>query len=139
MKYKKPEKNREEKIPFTPGIHEAKIEKVIMQKSKKGADMFMMFVSGSKDESSLYFLTFGNDFAEENLGYILSSIEDNDCEIPDIDYDYNKETADFLTDKEVYIKVKESEYKGEVQFSIDKFLSQEEYDTIIDSEMKEIN
>lgn len=134
MKYKKPDKNREEKIPFAPGIHEAVIEKVVMQKSKKGADMFMIFVSGTKGESSLSFLTFGNDFAEENLGYILSSIEDNGYEIPDIDFDYNKETAAFLTGKEVYIKVKESEYNGEIQYSIDRFLSQEEYDTIIDTE-----
>ena len=52
----------------------------------------------------------------------------------DIDFDYNKETAAFLTGKEVYIKVKESEYNGEIQYSIDRFLSQEEYDTIIDTE-----
>ena len=130
MKYKKPDKNREEKTPFAPGIHEAVIEKVVMQKSKKGADMFMIFVSGTKGESSLSFL----DFAEENLGYILSSIEDNGYEIPDIDFDYNKETAGFLTGKEVYIKVKEGEYNGEIQYSIDRFLSQEEYDTIIDIE-----
>lgn len=134
MRYKKPDKNREEKIPFAPGIHEARIEKVVMQKSRKGADMFMIFVTGSKDESCLSFLTFGNDFAEENLGYILSSIEDNGFDIPDIDFDYNKETAAFLTGKEVYIKVKEGEYNGEIQYSIDRFLSQEEYDTIIDTE-----
>lgn len=135
MRYKKPDRNREEKIPFAPGIHEAVIEKVVMQKSKKGADMFMIFVKGSRGESSLSFLTFGNDFTEESLGYILSSIEDNGCVIPDIDFDYNKETADFLTDKEVYIKVKEGEYNGEIQYSIDRFLSQEEYDTIIDTEI----
>lgn len=121
MRYTKPEKNREEKIPFAPGIHEAKIEKVVMQKSKKGKDMFMIFVVGSKGESSLSFLTFGNDFTEESLGYILSSIEDNGCDIPDIDFDYNKVTADFLTDKEVYVKIKESEYNGEIQYSIESF------------------
>lgn len=136
MKYQKPQKNREEKIPFAPGIHEAVIEKVVMQKSRKDADMFMIFVAGSNGESALSFLVFGNDYVEENLGYILSSIEDNGNIIPDIDYDYNKETADFLTGKEVYIKVKEGEYKGEVQYSIDRFLSQLEYDTIIDTEIE---
>lgn len=135
MKYQKPKANREEKIPFSPGIHEAKIEKVIMKKSKKDADMFMIFVSGPKGESTLFFLTFGNDFTEENLGYILSSIEDNGVEIPDIDYNYNHQTAEFLSGKDVYIKVKESEYNGELQFSIDRFLSQTEYDTILDLEI----
>lgn len=135
MKYQKPTKNREEKISFSPGIHEAVIEKVIMNKSKKsGDDMFMIFVAGNNGESGLFFLTFDNDFTEENLGYILSSIEDNGCEIPDIDYDYNKETAEFLTGKDVYIKVKQTEYQGRTQYSIDSFLSQEEFDTIVDSE-----
>lgn len=134
MRYKKPERNREEKIPFTPGIHEAVIEKVVMQRSKKGADMFMIFVAGSNEESSLSFLTFGNDFTEESLGYILSSIEDNGCEIPDLDFDYNEQTANFLAGKEVYIKIKESEYNGEIQYSVESFLSQEEYDTILDQE-----
>lgn len=137
MKYRKPTKNREEKIEFPIGIHEAVIEKVIMRKTSKDADMFMIMIAGDNNETGVSFLTFGNDFAEENLGYILSSIEDNGFDIPDIDFGYNNETVEFLTDKSVYIKVGQQEYKGKMQNSIDRFLSQEEYDTILDSEIDE--
>lgn len=137
MKYRKPEKNREERIEFPVGIHEGVIEKVVMRKSAKDADMFMLFVAGDNNESGVSFLTFGNDFAEENLGYILSSIEDNGFEIPDLDFGYNQETVNFLTDKPVYIKVEQKLYKGNLQNSIDRFLSQAEYDTILDTEIGE--
>ena len=60
------------------------------------------------------FLTFGNDYTEDNLRYILVSIQDNGVEIPDVDFGYNRETFEFLKGKDVYIQVEEQEYKGKL-------------------------
>ena len=56
-----------------------------------------MFYSllGKSNEKGVYFLTFGNDYTEDNLRYILVSIQDNGVEIPDVDFGYNRETLNF--------------------------------------------
>lgn len=135
MRYQRPIKNREVKIPFSPGVHEAIITGVIMKKSKKDTDMFVIILENAGgDESGVFCLTFGTDFTDTTLTFLIASIEDNGVEIPSIDFGYNKETANFLKNKKVYIKVEESLFDGELRSSVKTFLSQEELDTILDAE-----
>lgn len=135
MKYQRPIKNREVKIPFSPGVHEAIITGVIMKKSKSDKDMFVIILENAGgDESGVFCLTFGTAFTDTTLTFLIASVEDNGVEIPPIDFGYNRETADFLKNKKVYIKVEESLYNDELRSSVKTFLSQEELDTILDAE-----
>ncbi len=135
LKYERPIKNREVKLPFLPGVHEAVIQRVSMKKSKSEKDMFVIILENpGGNESGVFCLTFDTDFTDTNLSFLIASIEDNGVEIPSLDFGYNKETASFLKNKKVYIKVEESHYNGEIKPAIKTFLSQEELDTILDSE-----
>ena len=90
--------------------------------------MFVLSIIGKNEEKGAFYLTFGNDYTEDNLRYLLASIQDNGVEIPDVDFGYNRETFDFLKNKEVYIKVEEQEYKGKVRHAVTNFLTLEEFE-----------
>ncbi|WP_285013301.1 hypothetical protein [Lactococcus garvieae] len=93
--------------------------------------MMSLLVEGKEGEGAFYNLTFSPDnieASEDFMNYILSSIEDNGVEIPDLDFGYNKETVQFLKEKAVYIRIKQTTYKGKVDGKIEAFLNQEEFD-----------
>ncbi|MDC0826548.1 type III secretion system protein PrgE [Lactococcus petauri] len=131
--YKKHEGVREKKEHkiFAEGVHEGTIKFVKLTKSSSGSDMMSLLVDGKEGEGAFYNLTFSPDnieASEDFMNYILSSIEDNGVEIPDLDFGYNKETVQFLKDKAVYIRIKQTTYKGKVDGKIEAFLNQEEFD-----------
>jgi hypothetical protein len=128
MKYQRPNNTRKEYTEFEAGKHQAIIQKVTMTKTKKGNDMFRLRIAGKNGESGFYNLVFDTEFVEENLGFILASIEDNGEDIPDLDFDYNSETANFLEKKEVYISVAEEEYQGKIRGKIKAFLVEETFE-----------
>lgn len=138
MKYERPTKRTDGPKKFTVGTHPAKINKITPKKTKKGGDMFIIFLEGNNEEQGLAFLVFGNDFTKENMNYILASIEDNGQEIPDMSFGFNKVTYDFLLGKEVYIEVIEKEYKGEMSPSVNKFLTLVEYEESSDLESDDV-
>ncbi|MBT2156427.1 type III secretion system protein PrgE, partial [Enterococcus faecalis] len=119
--------------------HAAVIEKVQKKRSQKGNDMFLLSLLGKSNEKGVYFLTFGNDYTEDNLRYILASIQDNGVEIPDVDFGYNRETFEFLKGKDVYIQVEEQEYKGKVKHAVTNFLTQDEFEESEEMEFSENN
>ncbi|WP_242359025.1 type III secretion system protein PrgE [Lactococcus petauri] len=131
MRYKRPTGNRNEKKEFALGVHEAEIKFVKMKQSSKGNDVFLMLLKGEEGETAFFNFTFGKDFTEENMNYLLASIEDHGVDIPDLAFDYSQETADFLKGQTVYILVEEKEFKGEVQHAVSAFFTQEEYEDFI--------
>lgn len=128
MNYVRPTKRSTGPQPFSVGTHSAKIVKIIRKQTKTKKDMFMIFLEGSAKESGVYFLTFGFDNTQENMNFLLASIEDNGAEIPNIQFGYNPETFHFLTGKDVYIEVEEKEYKGEVKPAVIAFLTLDEFE-----------
>ena len=120
-------------------FHVPLIEKVQKKRSQKGNDMFLLSLLGKSNEKGVYFLTFGNDYTEDNLRYILASIQDNGVEIPDVDFGYNRETFEFLKGKDVYIQVEEQEYKGKVKHAVTNFLTQDEFEESEEMEFSESN
>ncbi|MDA2881901.1 hypothetical protein PEG85_13140 [Lactococcus cremoris] len=131
--YKRPVGERNTYKNFEIGVHPALIKKVKLDKTKADKPKFTIIVNGKDGESGLYNLIFGNDYTEKNFNYILASIEDNGTEIPDIDFDYNLETATFLTGKNVYIKVELSDWNGELVPTITEFLNEEEFEAVDDT------
>lgn len=130
MKFNRPTGNRKQFISFREGCHVATIKQAILDQTKDGKPKIKILVVGSEGESGLYHLTFGNEYTEINFNYLLSSIEDNGVDIPDIDFDYNQETTEFLKGKEVYIEVCEEEYNGEIYGRVAGFLRQEDFDEL---------
>lgn len=123
-------KKKEHKM-FAEGVHEGTIKFVKLTKSSSDSDMMSLLVEGKEGEGAFYNLTFSPDnieASEDFMNYILSSIEDNGVEIPDLDFGYNKETVQFLKGKAVYIRIKQTTFKGKVDGKIDAFLNQEEFD-----------
>ena len=139
MKYECSLKLELQIIEFELGTHAAVIEKVQKKRSQKGNDMFLLSLLGKSNEKGVYFLTFGNDYTEDNLRYILVSIQDNGVEIPDVDFGYNRETFEFLKGKDVYIQVEEQEYKGKVKHAVTNFLTQDEFEESEEMEFSESN
>ena len=139
MKYERPLKRESQIKEFELGTHAAEIEKVQKKRSQKGNDMFLLSLLGKSNEKGVYFLTFGNDYTEDNLRYILASIQDNGVEIPDVDFGYNRETFEFLKGKDVYIQVEEQEYKGKVKHAVTNFLTQDEFEESEEMEFSESN
>lgn len=88
----------------------------------------MLTIEGQKKESLMFFLVFGNNYTEENLNYLLASIEDNGVEIPDMAFGYTPETLNFLKGKDVFIKVEMKPYKEEMQPTITTFLTLQEFE-----------
>lgn len=139
MKYERPLKRESQIKEFELGTQAAVIEKVQKKRSQKGNDMFLLSLLGKSNEKGVYFLTFGNDYTEDNLRYILASIQDNGVEIPDVDFGYNRETFEFLKGKDVYIQVEEQEYKGKVKHAVINFLTQDEFEESEEMEFSESN
>jgi hypothetical protein len=129
--------NRENVKAFVPGAHEATIKRVSMKKTKKtNEDMFVILVAGEDGETGFFNLVF-NEFISENINLILTSIQDNGEEIPEMGFGYDKATADFFKDKAVYIKVKNELYEGKQTPTIKTFLNQEEFDFMEEEDEEE--
>lgn len=130
MKFNRIEKNKIQKNKiqnFPVGKHQAKIANVQMTESKNENEMFKITVSNEYYQG-FYYLTFDTAYTEDNLNYILMSIEDNGEEIPDIDFGYTYETAQFLEGKSVYIEVEEEYFQKRKRTKISSFLSLDEYE-----------
>jgi hypothetical protein len=121
---------------FEAGVHIAKITKVEAGKSRTNKEMFKFTLEGPNGESTIANLLFGESWTESNLQRILASIEDNGQQIAPIDYGYNRETVQFLTNHKVFIRMKErtgtyTDRNGEVRNSTGTehkaFLTHEEY------------
>lgn len=121
---------------FEEGVHIAKITKVEAGKSRTNKDMFKFTLEGPNGESTIANLLFGESWTESNLQRMLASIEDNGQQIAPIDYGYNRETVQFLTNHKVFIRMKErtgtyTDRNGEVRNSTGTehkaFLTHEEY------------
>ncbi|SJZ45373.1 hypothetical protein SAMN02745116_00363 [Pilibacter termitis] len=128
MKYARPTRTKRDYQPFALGTHQATIKNVKLTETKKGVPMFSMLVAGGNNQSGFYNLVFETDYTEENLGFILASIEDNGVDIPDIEFGYTEETANFLKGKSVYVEVKEEIYKENIRNVIAAFLDQAEFE-----------
>lgn len=89
--------------------------------------MLVLLLEGENGETGFYNLVF-NEFVDDNLNLLLTSIDDNGEDIPDLAFGYNTETAVFLRGKAVYIKVAMERYQGERRPAIKTFLNQEEFD-----------
>ncbi|KAJ85614.1 hypothetical protein P791_1213 [Enterococcus faecalis NY9] len=98
--------------------------------------MFRLFVEGSQGEKGQYFLTFGTEYTDESLTFLIASIEDGGTDIPDLDFGFNRATFDFLLNKDAFIQVEMKEYKGKSQPAITKFLTLDEFEQI--EEVEEI-
>lgn len=109
MNYHRPVKREISEKNFNVGTHAATISKIKATKSRKGADMFMMFLMGKNGEKGVYFLTFG----------------------------YNPHTTDFMVGKNVYISVEDQFYNGETKPSVTGFLSQHEFENSAEEEVVE--
>lgn len=129
MRYQRPLNREPVNKEFSVGTHSATITAVRKKKSSKGNEMFILQLEGKQEEKGAYFLVFGNDYTEPNINYILASIEDNGQMIPDVKFGYNKETYDFLANKEVYIQVVESMYNGQMQKKVETFLTLNEFES----------
>lgn len=129
MKYTRQNVRTEGYKKFDVGTHAATIKKVIKKPAKSGSKMFVLSLEGKNDEKGSYYLVFGNDYTEGNLNFLLSSIEDNGADIPDIDFGYNPGTFEFLGNKEVYIEVEDKIFNGKMQPQIVKFLTLDEFET----------
>lgn len=128
MKYTRQNVRTEGYKKFDVGTHAATIKKVIKKLSGNGSNMFVLSLEGKNEEKGSYYLAFGNDYTEGNLNFLLSSIEDNGAEIPEIDFGYTKDTFEFLENKEVYIEVEEKMFNGKMQPQIVKFLTLDEFE-----------
>ncbi len=128
MRYQRPKKGEVISNEFSLGTHQAKIESVINKPSKKGSKMFRLNLVGNNGEKGMYFLVFGNDYTEKNLTYILVSIEDNGVDIPDMKFGHNRSTLEFLEGKDVYIRVEEKPFNGEVKPTVTEFLALDEFE-----------
>ncbi|MBG1279304.1 type III secretion system protein PrgE [Lactococcus lactis] len=123
-----------EYIDFSEGPHEAKIARAQLTKTKdETRNMIKLRIVGEDGESGFYNITFGDELGEEQLLFLLTSIKHNGQDIPeDVDWDYNRETVDFLKGKDIYIEVKNRVYQGETRAHISRILNQDEYDSFFE-------
>lgn len=128
MKYQRPVERPTGPKEFLPGTYAATIKKIVNKPASSGSKMFTFFLEGKNGEQGRSFLTFGNDFTQQTLSFILASIEDNGVEIPDIEFGWNQDTYNFLLNKDVYIRVEEGEYKGKPQTKITEYLTLDEFE-----------
>jgi hypothetical protein len=129
MKYTRPAARTEAGFKtFEVGTHAATITSIGKKDSKNGSKMFVLSLEGKEGEKGTYFLVFGNDYTENNLSFLLASIEDAGAEIPDIEFGHNKLTYQFLNGKEVFIRVEMQEYKGSSRPTITEFLTLDEFE-----------
>ncbi|EOA3443795.1 type III secretion system protein PrgE [Enterococcus hirae] len=131
MKYQRPTNRASGFKQFNVGTHEAKIIKVDKKKSKSDNNMFKLLVEGRNGEKGNYYLTFGTEFTDESLSFLIASIEDAGTDIPDIDFGYNVETFNFLRGKDVFIEVENRSFNGELKPAVTKFLTLEEFENSV--------
>lgn len=121
--------SQENKIKFfKPGKNEGTIKSVELKQNKNKDNMFQMVIEGENGEKGYYFLTFGNDYTEDNLNYLLTSIEDHGYSIPDMNFWFNRETADFLEEKEIYFNVEDEKINGKTMYNIKRILLLSEFE-----------
>ena len=125
MKFDRIERSKVQYFPV--GKHQAKITNVQMTESRNENEMFKITVSDGQYQG-FYYLTFNTAYTGDNLNFILMSIEDTGEEIPDIDFGYTYETAQFLEGKSVYIEVEEDSFQKKKRTKISSFLSLDEYE-----------
>lgn len=128
MQYQRPLQRTEGFKPFDIGTHQATITKIRRKKSSRENDMFLIFLEGMNEERGVYFLTFGTEYTDENLAFLLASIEDGGVDIPAMNFGYNRETYEFLLNKDVLIAVELQSYKGEIKPTVTKFLTLDEFE-----------
>lgn len=109
MKFDRIERSKVQYFPV--GKHQAKITNVQMTESRNENEMFKITVSDGQYQG-FYYLTFNTAYTGDNLNFILMSIEDTGEEIPDMDFGYTYETAQFLEGKSVYIEVEEEYFQN---------------------------
>lgn len=125
MKFDRIERSKVQYFPV--GKHQAKITNVQMTESRNENEMFKITVSDGQYQG-FYYLTFNTAYTGDNLNFILMSIEDTGEEIPDMDFGYTYETAQFLEGKSVYIEVEEEYFQNKKRTKISSFLSLDEYE-----------
>lgn len=128
MRYERPQKQERQENRFTKGTHPATIDKVVKKPSEKGNKMFILQLVGNEGQTGAFFLTFDTPYTDENLAYLLASIEDNGVDIPDIEFGHNRETFEFLKGKEVYIEVEIQPYNGENRPAVKTFLTLDDFE-----------
>lgn len=129
----KTEQRSTEYLDFAEGPHEAKIARAKLTQTKEKKPKLALLIVGEDGESGFFNIVFGDEFGEEQLMFVLTSIKHNGFDIPEeIDWDYNQETADFLKDKDVYIEVKNEVYQGITSGKIKRILNQDEYDSFFE-------
>ncbi|MCF0231309.1 MAG: type III secretion system protein PrgE [Enterococcus sp.] len=137
MNYQRPLQRTAGPKKFSVGTHQAKITKVQKKKSRKNNDMFTIYLEGTNGERGVFYLTFGNEYTDENLNFLIASIEDNGVDIPDLDFGFNKDTFLFLHNKDVFIKVEMKPFNGETKEAVTQFLTLDEFENSIP--LEEIN
>jgi hypothetical protein len=130
MNYTRPvRKEKKETVYFAEGAHQATIKQATLRSSKDtNRPMIRLVIEGQNEERAYYNLTFETEYTEENLGFLLASIEDNGVAIPAMDFGYTHATAEFLKNKKVYIDVVTDMYQGKARGKISTFLTIDEYD-----------
>ena len=93
--------------------------------------MFTIYLEGANEERGVFYLTFGNEYTDENLSFLIASIEDNGVDIPDLDFGFNKETFLFLHNKDVFINVEIKPFNGENKEAVTQFLTLDEFENSI--------
>lgn len=131
MNYQRPLQRTSGPKKFPVGTHQAKITKVQKKKSRKNNDMFTIYLEGLNGERGVFYLTFGNEYTDENLSFLIASIEDNGIEIPDLDFGFNKDTFLFLHNKDVFINVEMKPFNGEIKEAVTQFLTLDEFENSI--------
>ena len=130
MKFER-KNSRQSILYLKEGKHDVTIISCEMTKSKKDSDMFKMVLEGQNGKRAYYF---GTDYTEDNLQYLLTSIQDHGYDIPDLDFGYNKETVQFLEDKKIYVEI-DSELDGkQKRYRVSKILTLSEYEDSYDDE-----
>jgi prgE len=133
MKFER--KSPRDSIPFLKeGKHDVTIQKVELTKSKRDSEMLKMIFVGQNGERAYYYLVFGTEYTEDYLQYLLTSIEDHGYDIPDLDFGYNKETAEFLVDKEIYINITAELDGKQKRYRVSKILTLSEYENSYEDE-----
>ncbi|WP_314354392.1 hypothetical protein [uncultured Granulicatella sp.] len=114
------------------GKHDVTIISCEMTKSKKGSQMLKLILENNQSGRGYYYLVFGTDYTEDYLQYLLTSVEDHGYDIPEVDFGYNKETVDFLKDKEIYVEIDSDTEGKQKRYFVSRILTLSEYDDSFD-------
>jgi len=96
---------------FEAGVYQAQIINILSGKTKNGMkDMFTFEIEGANGERGNFWMVFGTEYVEDSLTRLIASIEDNGNTVPGIDFDYNRQTQEYLAGKNVFINVVDDTY-----------------------------